>query len=132
MTGTAIRIASTGQRLRAFPALKQGEKPHDSKLDSGIAPFVNALRSAGIETTESCESGEGHSYAVPTITFSGVVGEGYRAISVCLNLNLPVMTLARKWDVWKGEMDGPEWVLEFSRKATDEEREQFPSTADES
>ena len=122
---------TTGHGLRAFPALQQDEKPHDSHLDHGIAPFVNALRSTGIETTESCESGEGHAYAVPTITFSGTVGEGYRAISVCLNLCLPVMTLARKWDVWKGELDGPEWVLEFSRKATDEERERFPSTADE-
>ena len=43
-------------RFSPLPISHEG--PHDSKLDPGIAEAVNILRSKGVETFESCESGE--------------------------------------------------------------------------
>ena len=41
-------------------------------VDAGIVRAVRILRSAGIPTYESCEGGEGHAFAEPTIKFGGV------------------------------------------------------------
>jgi hypothetical protein len=41
------------------------------ELDPGIGPYVDVLRAAGIETFESCEGGDGHAYAEPTVRFAG-------------------------------------------------------------
>ena len=43
-------------RFSPLPISHEG--PHDSKLDPGIAEAINILRSKGVETFESCESGE--------------------------------------------------------------------------
>lgn len=40
-------------------------------LDAGIAPYVDVLDAAGIETFESCEGTEGHGFLEPTIRFYG-------------------------------------------------------------
>ena len=53
-------------------------------LDPGIASFVEVLRHHGIETFESCEGGEGHSFREPTIRFDGTAANGYRAVWVAL------------------------------------------------
>ena len=37
------------------------------KIDRGIETAVRILQSHGIETYESCEGGEGHAYAGPTV-----------------------------------------------------------------
>lgn len=86
-------------------------------LDSGIEPYVTILASAGIETYESCQGGEGHSYTEPTVRFYGSHAEGFRALSVALQHNLPVASLKRLWTVEDGEPVGPTWELVFWRKA---------------
>jgi hypothetical protein len=86
-------------------------------LDNGIASYVDVLDAAGIETFESCEGGEGHSFPEPTIRFYGGRGEGFRALAVTLQVGpLPVKALRRSWSVSSdGEPEGPHWELTFWR-----------------
>lgn len=90
-----------------------------SGLDPGIAPYVEVLRRAGVETFESCEGGEGHCFPVPTIRFYGQRDEGFRALAVALALQhaLPVSNLRRVWSIEDGEPVGPNWELTFYRRA---------------
>lgn len=37
------------------------------ELDVGIVDFVKNLQHAGFKTTGSCEGGDGHAFAVPTV-----------------------------------------------------------------
>jgi hypothetical protein len=54
------------------------ELQFDPPLDPGIAPAVLVLRDAGVETFESCEGGEGHSYPEPTVRFHGQPSLSFR------------------------------------------------------
>lgn len=82
-------------------------------LDPGIKDAVIILVKAGIETTESCQGGPGHSYPEPTIAFAGEYPEGFRALAVALQHGLPVSELRRVWSVESGEPVGPEWKMTF-------------------
>lgn len=86
-------------------------------LDSGIASYVLSLRADGVETFESCEGGNGHSYTEPTIRFHGNLSEGFRALAAAQRHNLPVFSLRRTWPIIDGEPTGPCWELTFSHKA---------------
>lgn len=88
----------------------------DLELDPGIRQFVLILRSQGIETYESCEGGEGHAFPEPTVRFSGNRGEGFKALSVAMTFDLPVLALRRAWRVDDGELTGPWWELTFRTK----------------
>lgn len=85
-------------------------------LDKGVRRAVEILSKAGIETYESCEGGPGHSYPEPTIRFYGDRSEGFRALAVALQHNLPVSAVRRVWIVNDGEPIGPDWEIVFSRK----------------
>jgi hypothetical protein len=88
-------------------------------LDPGIAPYVEVLRSAGIETYESCEGGEGHCYSEPTIRFYGQRGQGFRALAVALQNGLPISAVRQAWTVDEdGLPNGPYWEVAFWRPAT--------------
>jgi hypothetical protein len=87
------------------------------ELDPGIAPYVEALRAAGIDTFESCEGGEGHAVPAPTVWFNGERAAGFRALAVCIENRLPAYELRRTWTIQDGEPTGPIWELAFSRKA---------------
>jgi hypothetical protein len=87
------------------------------KLDPGIRRGVLILRSAGIETYESCEGGEGHSYPVPTISFRGSAWAGYHAFSVAMEHGLPVTSLRRVYDVLEAQLQGPWWEMTFRAAA---------------
>ena len=83
-------------------------------LDKGIARGVKVLMDAGIETFESCEGGEGHAFTEPTVRFYGTPAAGWKALSVCFDNGLPVLTLRRYWDVLDGfEPHGAHWELVF-------------------
>ena len=82
-------------------------------LDNGIKRTVELLRQVGIETYESCEGGEGHAYPEPTIRFHGERSEGFRALALLLENNLPVSALKRIWVVNDKEPTGPEWEVVF-------------------
>lgn len=85
-------------------------------LDLGIACAVKLLRDAGVETYESCEGGDGHAYAEPTVRFHGGLGEGWRALATCQVHRLPVRAVSRVWDVSDGEPTGPYWQIVFREK----------------
>lgn len=89
------------------------KKKFSSPLDKGIAKYVKILRTEGIETYESCEGGKGHSYKEPTICFHGERSEGFRALAVALQYNLPVYKLCRVWRIEDSEPVGPDWEMIF-------------------
>lgn len=82
-------------------------------LDPGIASAVELLRSVGVETVESCEGGEGHTWEHPTVRFSGAQFAGWEVLGAAQRLGLNVLALKRVWSVVDGEPTGPEWELEF-------------------
>lgn len=82
-------------------------------LDPGIAPGVQILQKAGVETYESCEGGPGHPYPEPAIRFHGTHAEGFRALGIALQHGLPVSALRRIWTISDGEPVGPTWELAF-------------------
>ncbi len=85
----------------------------DLGLDPDIVDFVKILQDAGIETTESCQGGEGHTFPEPTVRFNGDDSEGFRALAVAMQAQLPVAELRRVWVMQGGEAHGPEWELVF-------------------
>lgn len=89
-------------------------------LDKGIAKAVQLLHGEGIETYESCEGGEGHSYPEPTIRFFGGSGEGFKAFAIAVTHGLDVKQLRRSWQVIDGELTGPTWELVFWGKVDDD------------
>jgi hypothetical protein len=91
--------------------------PESFGLDPGIARAVRTLRDGGIETFESCEGGEGHSFPEPTVRFDGGPEAGWRALAVCLSYGFPVRRLERYWAIQKGhEPTGPAWALVFPER----------------
>lgn len=91
-------------------------KKYDPPLDAGILPAVEILAAAGVETYESCEGGQGHSYPEPAVRFHGERPEGFRALGIALQNGLPVKALRRVWTIEDGEPTGPTWEMVFWRK----------------
>jgi hypothetical protein len=89
------------------------------RLDPGIAPYVDALREARVETFESCEAGDGHCYLEPTVRFGGGPEGGFRALAVAIEHDFPVDAIRRYWSVQNGEPVGPEWEMTFHWPAND-------------
>ena len=85
----------------------------DPPLDEGIRDIVCKLISQGVETFESCEGGEGHTFPEPTVRFEGDIGEGPRAFAVAVYFGLPVSRLRRTWGVRDGMLHGPWWEMTF-------------------
>lgn len=88
-------------------------RPHDSCVDLGVSNAVKTLRAAGVETYESCQGGEGHSYGRPTIRFSGTKFCGHLALGIAIKECWPVRSLARIWTFEDEEVAGPVWELSF-------------------
>lgn len=86
-------------------------KEFDPPLDAGIAKAVQILRSAQVETFESCEGGNGHAYPEPTIAFRGDRSEGFRALAAAMQAGLAVTSLRRVWPMQDGEPTGPWWEI---------------------
>jgi len=88
-------------------------KEYSPPLDKGIAHEVMTLNDGGIETYESCESGEGHCYPEPTVRFHGDRSEGFKALAIALQNGLKPSSLRRIWEIVDGEPAGPEWEMTF-------------------
>ena len=86
----------------------------DPPLDPGISKAVHALRNAGVETYESCEGGEGHTYPEPAIRFHGGIAEGWQALTAALHHGLPVTDLRLEWTIIDNVPVGPHWEMVFS------------------
>jgi hypothetical protein len=82
-------------------------------LDEGIREIVVMLIANGVETFESCEGGEGHSFPEATVRFEGTDSEGLRAASVALENGLPVRRLRRVWGIQDNVLHGPWWEMTF-------------------
>jgi hypothetical protein len=98
-------------RLRP-PFSSCGERP----IDPGIRKEVEILWNNGIETSESCEGGEGHPFPEPTVRFRGDNAEGFKALGIALQNGLRVSELRRFWSIQDGEPHGPEWEMTFINK----------------
>lgn len=83
------------------------------RLDPGIRSVVEILASNGVETFESCEGGEGHSFHEPTVRFHGNHAEGFRALAIALQHGLRVCELRRYYSIEDGEPVGPRWEMTF-------------------
>lgn len=97
------------------PIERKFEDIKDS-LDKGIKDYVEILLAEGIETYQSCEGGEGHSFPEPTVQFSGDRSEGFRALAVALQNGLPVSAVRRVWSIEDGEPVGPDWEIIFWKR----------------
>ena len=86
---------------------------YNPPLDKGVSRYVELLNAANVETYESCEGGEGHSYPETTVRFHGGSAEGFRALSVAMQHAMPVRSLRRVWSMIDGEPVGPVWELAF-------------------
>jgi hypothetical protein len=95
----------------------------DPPLDPGIERAVLVLREAGVETYESCEGGEGHAYAEPTVRFHGERAEGFRALAAAMQAGLAVAELRRVWSMQEEEPNGPSWELVFTAPRSAREAE---------
>ncbi len=83
-------------------------------LDDGIKREVHVLSKAGIETFESCEGGDDHAFAEPTVCFHGDHSEGYRAVTVALQNGLQPVHLKRVWIIIDVKGVGPHWEMVFA------------------
>jgi hypothetical protein len=83
------------------------------RIDAGIAREVRILWDNGVETTESCQGGQGHPFPEPTVRFTGDKSEGPRALGIALQHGLRVTALRRVWSVIDGEAVGPFWEMTF-------------------
>ncbi len=91
------------------------EPTSEMPLDEGIRDAVLVLRSAGVETFESCEGGGDHPFAEPTVRFHGSRSEGYKAFAIAADAGLKVQSLQRVWPIIEGEVTGPWWQLVLQR-----------------
>jgi hypothetical protein len=82
-------------------------------IDQGIAHEVCILWDNGVETTESCQGGQGHPFPEPTVRFAGGKAEGMRALGIALQHGLRVTALRRIWVIIDGEVVGPQWEMTF-------------------
>ncbi len=89
---------------------------YDPPLDEGIRAAVELLCKHGIETYESCEGGEGHTYPEPAVRFFGESSEGFKAVAIALQHALPVSYIRRFWSIQNGEPVGPQWEMTFWKK----------------
>lgn len=94
--------------------LSEQEEAAEIGLDAGIARAVMILMRNGVETFESCEGGQGHSYPEPTVRFHGEYAAGFHAFSVAISYGLPVSSLRRIYTCQDSELKGPWWEMTFA------------------
>jgi hypothetical protein len=88
-----------------------------ANLDPGIRRAVQILVDAGIETFESYEGGQGHSYPGPAVRFRGGPDDGWVALGIRIALGLKPTDLKRVWYVLdRNDPTGPYWEITFREK----------------
>ena len=100
--------------MNTAASLERFEPVTDLPLDIGIRKYVLALRSQGVETFESCQGGQGHSFPEPTVRFHGGIGAGFKAYGTARELGLPVSSVRLYYNVLDGVLHGPWWEMVFS------------------
>lgn len=92
-------------------------------LDAGIRFAVKVLHAQGIDTGQSCEGGEGHSYDRPSIDIDEGITAGFAAFHALMQYGLAVHSLAWHYPIHDGVPAGPFWRIELGRP--------YPDRADE-
>jgi hypothetical protein len=82
-------------------------------IDADIRPIVKVLYENGIETTESCQGGQGHPFPEPTVRFCGGHAEGFKAFAIAREHGIQVTAIRRAYSVQDNEPVGPEWEMTF-------------------
>lgn len=85
-----------------------------ASLDEGIRFAVRLLHANGIETGQSCEGGDGHSYEKPTIDLWGQPVENataFHAVHVLHTYGLPVDGVELRWRIHHGMPLEPLWRI---------------------
>lgn len=82
-------------------------------LDPGVRFAVRVLHARGIETGQSCEGGEDHSYDRPTIDLreGGPRPVGFAALAALEDYGLRVRDVSLVWSIDKGLIDETFWRL---------------------
>lgn len=98
--------------------MRKRHDDYDPPLDDGIREYVEALVDGGVETFESCEGGDGHAYAEPTVRFHGGHWACRRAFVVARRRRFPVAAMRQTWPVVRGNLTGPHWEIVFDGPPT--------------
>lgn len=95
-------------------------------LDRGIRFAVRVLHAHGIETGQSCEGGEGHSYPEPTIEMLADMDDatGFHALACLQRYDLPVNAVSIQWQVFRGLPFHKLWRVTFWKKMDERADEQ--------
>jgi hypothetical protein len=105
--------ATKGDRVKALKTTYPCGLGEVTGVDKLIALDVRILRDSCVETIQSCQGGDGHTYPEPTIEFAGGRAEGFRALAVALAHGRPIHELRRVWSIQDGEPVGPHWALVY-------------------
>ena len=119
---SAKKWNATGRWVYTWRKFKDGRTPPPFTgkgvclVDEDIATEVRVLWENGVDTTESCQGGDDHSFPDPTIRFRGDYAEGFRALALAIGHGLKVSELRRVWRLEGAEPTGPEWEMTFYDK----------------
>lgn len=86
------------------------ERFSSQPMDPGIICAVRIFQEHGIETCQSCQGGDGHSYEWPTVD---IYGAPWKALDVANNYRLPVLAVSERFGIVDGRPVEHFWRIEF-------------------
>lgn len=115
MNDRILKAGKTPIRCKVWP-----ESDYQG-LDAGIRFAVRVLHAHGIETGQSCQGGEGHSYPQPTIEFAADADDatGFKALAVLQTYGLPVDSISIRWSIFRGLPHEKLWQITFWKAMED-------------
>lgn len=87
------------------------ERFSSEPMDPGIICAVRIFQEHGIETCQSCQGGEGHSYEWPTVD---IYGQPWKALDVANTHDLSVIAISEQFGIYDGRPTEHFWRVEFS------------------
>lgn len=84
--------------------------------------MVRIFREHGVETCQSCQGGEGHSYRYPSVD---ILNGPWKALDVANDYGIPVIRIGHLWSIRNGEPEETIWRIEFSPSGLTRLREQW-------
>lgn len=96
-----------------------------NQLDKGIRFAVRVLHAKCIDTCQSCEGGEGHSYDRPTIDMIATAEDanGFAAVAILQEYGLPVRDVSLLWPLKNGLPYEKLWRITFWETMEDRSNE---------
>lgn len=83
-------------------------------LDRGIVYAVRVLHAAGIDTSQSCQGGDGHAYEGPTVD---VPERAFAAMETLESHGMPVREVSHRWLIVDGVPAQVVWSVELRHDA---------------